>query len=122
MQDYDLIDEELIRSAGVVRPTSRKLRRRVLRAAKQAERRSQRRRRILVAASFLLPLALLCGWLQSIGSGAASSPVTAETQNDETTSEPLKAGAGPDANIWNQVDSSLRKRWQRSKTISSGMY
>ncbi len=119
MRDWDLVDEELIRDAADLPPASRRLRRRVLRAAKQAERRGRTRRRFLLAASLLLPLAVLAGWLQG--------DVNSHTPDESAASERMPAGSpevGPPlaTGAWEHVDASISERNKRSQTIRSALY
>jgi hypothetical protein len=120
MRDWDLLDEELIRGAAELPPASRKLRRRVLRAAKKAERRGRTRRRILLAASLLLPLATLAGWLH--GGADTSAPAASAAMNrTEDRSPEVMLPSATDA--WGHVDASITERRKRSRTIrGSALY
>jgi len=119
MQEFELIEEELIHESAAVRQTSRRLRRRILRAAKQAERRARTRRRILVAASFLLPIALLCGWLQGMAGRNTAALPTADIRIEDAAAA---ANALHNNDAWSQAVSTIREREKQSKTIRSGLY
>jgi hypothetical protein len=119
MHNWDLIDEELIRAAGDLLPASRRLRRRVLRAAMEAERRVRTRRRILLAASLLLPLAILAGWLRGNSDSNVPAASTA-TNRVEDGSPDVTLPSATDA--WGHVDASISERRKRSQTIRGGLY
>ena len=119
MRDWDLIDEELIRGAAELPPASRKLRRRVLRAAKKAERRVRTRRRILLAASVLLPLAILAGWLGA-GNESEVPAASAATNGTEGGLPDVTLPSATDA--WGHVDASISERKKNSRTIRGALY
>jgi hypothetical protein len=119
MQNWDLIDEELIRAAGDLPPASRRLRRRILREAKKAERRGRTRRQILFAAALLLPLAVLAGWFQG-GSDSKLPEASAATNPMEGGSPAVTLPAVTDA--WGHVDASISERKKKSRTIRGALY
>ena len=134
LQDWELVDEELIRSAAEKPAPSKKLRRRVLRAARQAARRQRNRRRILIAASFLLPAVALGSWYQQYfdrdEKGRSSLSATQEKHRRGPNGEIIPGSPADSDNAmrysspeeWDHVEASMKERRKRAKIIPSKMY
>ena len=132
LQDWELVDEELIRTAAENPAPSKSLRRRVLRAARKATRRQRVRRRILIAASLLLPAVALGSWYQhyfdSNEQGGSSLSATDEAHRRGPNGEILPGSATDSDNAtrystkpgeWDHVEASMQERRKRAKIIRS---
>jgi hypothetical protein len=134
IHDWDLVDEALIRSAAEKLRTSRKLRRRVLRASRKACRRRRWRRRIAYTAALLLPMAVFASWYQGfvdrrVNNESAVFTSASTTQrgpdgellwSSETGSEDLMLFSKPGE--WDHVETSIERRRKSSKIIRGAFF
>ena len=128
--DWDLVDETLIRSAAGKLRTSRRLRRRVLRASQKACRWRRRRRRIACAAALLLPLVVFASWYQGlVDQRVDNASAVFKTTRRGPDGELLRLRTEPGNFMlfsrpgeWDHVETSIARRRNNSKIIRGGVF